>query len=163
MIKFSQKIDKKTYMRAIIKHYFAYGYTYIAPIIGIVLFSLSLFLLIRTGEMKESQMVFGLLSLILIARPYLYAYNIFKSVQSNNFNSDKTKIQFTDDDKLIVEFGENCSSMQLKDLYAYYIKTNLLYLYSTRNQYILIDLSKINEVELKHIIDTLKGFDIKKR
>jgi uncharacterized membrane protein len=163
MIEFDQNIDDKKYKKAIAIHYFGYKYTYISPILGFLVLIIMLMNLILIGEFQQNQIILAFLGAFFLIRPFLYVQNVFKSIKTKNFGTNETRIKFTDDEKIIVEIGENSSKVNLKDLYAYYNKGYFLFLYIARNQYLIIDKTKLTEEQLENIINILNRLGIKKR
>ncbi|HLT41480.1 MAG TPA: YcxB family protein [Sphingobacteriaceae bacterium] len=163
MTKFNQVISDKDYKKAIAIHYFGYTYTYISPILGIMLL---LGLLISTlgfsNVFPEKPIFLFLLSAFLILRPVFYIQNIYKSIKSNKLSSNETNIRITDDEKIITTSNGNLTSINLADLYSYYDSKFFLFLYVSRNQYLIIDKRQIRD-NIDGLIKTLDNLNIKKR
>ena len=164
MTEFTQVISDGDYRKAIAKHYFGYKYTYISPILGLLLF---LGLLITTiflpDVFTETPIFLFLLAAFLLLRPILYIQNVFKSMKTSKFSSNETNIQITDDNKIITNTNGNTTSLNLADLYSYYDTNSFLFLYASRNQYLVLDKRQMNTKNVDNLIRTLDSLRIKKK
>jgi YcxB-like protein len=164
MIEFSQTISDQEYKKAIAIHYFGYKYTYINPILGVIILSVTVFKGINNaGPITHTTVFICLLSIFLLIRPLLYIQNVFKSIKSNKLSSNKVNIKITDDDKIQTEVDDNTSSISMKDLYSYFDSKNFLYLYMARNQYFILDKNNISSNQISDIVNTLNRLNIKER
>ncbi len=164
MIEINQTISDKDYKKVIALHYFGYKYTFINPILGILIILITIIFGIRNPEIFDEKIVFLILiSLFLIIRPFLYIRNIFKSSKSNKTLMKKTNIKITDDDKIVTTVGENVSTISFKDLYSYFDKKTFLLLYLARNQYLIIDKKIMSNSQVESLINTLNRLKIRKR
>ena len=164
MIEISQNLSDKDYKKAIALHYFGYKYTWISPILG-VLMSITFMIsaLLNPGTI-DNKLIFAILfSVYLIIRPFLYIQNVFKSQKSNKTLLKETEIKITEDNKMITMIGENSSSINLLDLYSYMDKKNFLILYLAKNQYQIIDKRLLKNSESEILTAKLKELGIKNR
>jgi len=60
-MEFTQEISKQEYKKAILRHYFAFGFTYINPIVGVTLILVFLFMIfpIQAFEKKSFLYLLG--------------------------------------------------------------------------------------------------------
>jgi hypothetical protein len=163
MMQFNQHISEKDYKRAILLHYFGYKYTYITPVLGAFVFVTMTLNLIFTHEIDQGKIIAILLSLFLMARPFLYVQNIIRSIRLQKNAFSFTTIKFTDNGEIEIRVDDNYSSIRLKDLIAYTSKKNFLFLYVARNQFILIDKTKLSDDEFARVVDILKDLGVNKR
>lgn len=163
MIEFNQHLSEREYKRAILLHYFGYKYTYITSVLGAFLFVMMVLNIIFTQEIDQGKIIPILLSLFLMARPFLYVQNIIRSIRTQKNAFGFTTIKFTENGEIESRAGDNFSSIRLKDLIAYTSKKNFLFLYVARNQFILIDKTKLLDDEFARVIDILKTLGITKR
>lgn len=164
MTEFNQAISDSDYKKAIAKHYFSYKYTYISPILGIfILLVLLISFLFLPNVISSTGLFLFLLATFLVLRPVLYIQNVFKSVKTSKFSSYETNIKITDDDRIITNTGGNLSSLNLADLYCYYDTYPFLFLYVSRNQYLVLDKRQINLKDVEILVRTLDSLNIQKK
>ncbi|MCX2746166.1 YcxB family protein [Mangrovivirga sp. M17] len=164
MITINQTLSDKESKKAIAKHYFGYKYTLINPIIGLITILGIISIWILNSEILNYKflVVFGL-GIYLLLRPVIYIQNVFKSMNSNNKLSDDLKILIDADDRIITNIGENKSIFSIKDLYAYYEVKDFLFLYVSKNMYLIIKRDSVENSEYPELINVLKRHNIKKR
>ena len=163
MIEFNQVISDKDYLRAIAIHYFGYKYTYISPVLGIILiWGLLIMTLGFPHAFRETPVFPFLLGAFLILRPIFYIQNVFRSIKSNKLSSIETSIKITDDEIIITTNNGNMTVNKLADLYSYYDTKSFLFLYLSRNQYLIIDKRQMR-TNVEELTNTLDRLHIKKR
>jgi hypothetical protein len=164
MIEFNQIISDGDYKRAIAKHYFGYKYTYISPILGLLtLLGLITITFLYKGFFSETSIVLYLLAFFMLLRPILYINNVYTSIKTSKLSSNELNIKFTDDAKLITSSNGNQTSLNLADLYAYYNTKLFLFLYLSRNQYIILDKRQLNDSNASLVVQVLDSLKIKRR
>jgi hypothetical protein len=164
MIEFTQMISDRDYKKAIAKHYFGYKYTYISPILGLLILLCLLTLhFVYKGFFHETSIFLYLLAFFMLFRPILYIKNVFNSFKTSKFFSNEVYIKITDDAKLMTNGNGIETSINLADLYAYYNTKIFLFLYLSRNHYIIIDKRQLNNSDVNHVVHALDSFKIKKR
>lgn len=163
-VEFKQNLSEKDFKKAIAIHYFGFKYTYINPAIGVVLLVIFIALNLKFGFLFEpSFLVLVAVALFLIARPWLYVQNVYKSSKTNKTLHKEAIFQFTDEDKIVAIVGENQSTFSLKDLYAFSNKKTLILLYISKTQYFIIDKKAIDEQKQEMITNKMKELGIKKK
>ena len=162
-MKFTQTISDKNLKKAIYLHYFGSKYTYVAPVLGILLFLATsvLFVLSPCPEIPKLGGRFILLLLIsscLALRPWYYVQNVFKSI-----SSDTTTIEISDDYKLTTGEKESSFSVtvNISDLHSYAERKNFLFLYASRAQFLILDKKQMTEEQEKTLLGLLTEFQIR--
>lgn len=164
MTEFNQAISDRDYKKAIAKHYFGYRYTYISPVLGLLLIvGLLIMTIFLPDVFPETPIFLFLLAVFLLLRPILYVQNVFKSIKTSKFSSGETNIKITDDNKIITSSNGNLTSLNLADLYSYYNTKHFLFLYASRNQYLVLDMRQMNTTDVDNMLRTLNYLRIKKK
>lgn len=164
MIEFTQVISDADYKKAIAKHYFGYKYTYISPVVGVILIlGLVVLTLISPDESPKAPVFLFLLGLLMILRPVFYIQNIFKSIKSGKFSSNESTITITDDNRIIADTNGDVSSLNLADLYSYYNTKTFLFLYVFRNQFLILDKRQMSTEGMESLLAILESLEVKKR
>lgn len=164
MTEFNQAISDRDYKKAIAKHYFGYKYTYVSPILGLLLFLALLVTTIFLPDVSPETPIFlFLLAAFLLLRPILYIQNVFKSIKTSKFSSGETNIKITDDNEIITSNNGNLTSLNLADLYSYYDTRPFLFLYASRNQYLILDKRQMNTTDVHNLLRNLNELNIKKK
>ena len=163
MIEFKQSISDSDYRKAIAIHYFGYGYTYINPILGLILLLVVIPLIIASPtSLDYGSIILLVLGLFLMVRPMLYINNVFRSIKSNKMSPTETSIQITED-RIVITTQDNIESVHLRNLYAYCNKQTFLFLYFARNQYLVLDKRKMSQAQLEKAVERLEKLNIKRR
>lgn len=100
---------------------------------------------------------FSSYNIILLAAGH--ANNVFNSIKTSRISSNEMNIKVTDDAKLITDSDGNQTLFNLSDLYAYYDTKIFLFLYLSRNQYIILDKRQMkasNAALVVQLLDSLK-------
>jgi hypothetical protein len=140
MIEFTQTISDGDYKWAIAEHYFGYKYTYVVPVLGVLLIlGLLTGAVFFEGLFPETPILLYVGAIIMVIRPVFYIYNVFNSIKTDKFSSSEVSVKVTDDNKIITSTNGNMSSFSLIDLYAYYDTRKFLFLNLSRNQYLILD------------------------
>jgi len=164
MTEFNQAITDRDYKKAIAKHYFGYKYTYISPVLGLlVILGLLIVIIFLPDVFPETPIFLFLLAAFLLLRPIFYIQNVFKSIKTSKFSSGETNIKITDDNKIITSSNGNLTSLNLADLYSYYDTKPFLFLYASRNQYLILDKRQMNTADVDNMLKTLNDLNIKKK
>lgn len=164
MIEFSQRISDGDYKKAIAKHYFGYKYTYISPILGLfMLLGILTIQIVFDGFFSESTILVYLLALFMLLRPIIYINTVFNSIKTSRASSNEMNIKITDDSKLITDSDGNQTFSNLVDLYAYYDTKIFLFLYLSRNQYVILDKRQMKSSNAAFVIQLLDSLKITKR
>ena len=164
MAEFIQEISDRDYKKAIAIHYFGYKYTYINPILGIILL-LWLFTttILVPDEIGGNTFFLFLLACLLLLRPVFYIQNAFKSIKTYKLTSHEMKVQLTEDNKITTTSLGNSTTMNLKDLYAYKNSKGFLFLYASRNQYLILDKKQIPLTVTENLLNSLNKLNINKK
>jgi len=164
MTEFTQVISDADYKKAIAKHYFSYKYTYASPVLGLLLILGLLVVMFVSPEGAPRAPVFlYLLGAFMLLRPLFYIQNVFKSIKTSKFSSKETSIKITEDNRIITDSGGNSTTLNLADLYAYYDTNIFLFLYTFRNQFLILDKRQMSAASVEGLLRSLEFLEVKKK
>jgi hypothetical protein len=164
MYTFSQQLSDKDLRNALRIHYFGYIYTLITPVLG-ALISLYFIatMIIQPESFNPSKLLLLIAGLFFILRPRLYITNIFRAIRSQKNAEFPATINLTEDNKIESHVGESSSTISLEELFAYADKQNFLFLYVTRNNFLILDKREMPVGMHEKLISLLLIFRIKKK
>ncbi len=165
MTMFNQLISERDYKLAIAIHYFAYKYTYITPVLGLLMI-LSFLIVTVVGPkdlFPDPPYILLLLGVFLVVRPLFYIFNVFNSIKSSKLSLVESTVNITADDTITTSTGGNINSFNLKDLYAYLNAKSFIFLYVARNQYLILDKRRMDQADIDNLFGALVRLNIKER
>lgn len=165
MIAICQKLKSEDYKRAMFVHFFSYGYAFIGPISGIILLVITLILWgVCDFDFSYRIILVVLISLYLISRPVRYVYQVFSAYKTSPDFGKEMQIQFFDEeDRIVVTSNYSSSTLAFKDLYAYCNKKRFLFLYASKNQFMILDKNQMKSEEVSTLLEWIRKRGIKKR
>lgn len=160
---FTQKINEKDFKKALYLHYFSFKYTWINPILGVLMILIAVCLSIVYKLFDTNILIVILLGLFLTIRPWWYVRQVLNSGRTDKTCSTEFEVEITDDDKIVTRQGEDYSSICLSNLYAWYDKSPFLFLYSARNQYLVLDKRQMTDDQVHDLTERLDQMHVRKR
>ncbi len=162
MIRIEQTISPKDYRKIIWIHYFAKKTAYIAPAVGIIAFIVFAESILRDYQNAEvADLILLFIALFVILRPFHYIQRAYKSALTNRILFQRTLIKIDKEDYLRITVEGHESNFKLRGLYRYLEKKDFLLLYSSADQYFILDRRKISDLDYSAIIGQLKRLNIK--
>lgn len=165
MIIVHQILNTEVYKKALYVHYFNFRYTFISPVLGISLL-LVLFILwwVHKFDLDYRAIFVILFSFFLISRPTRYVYQLLSSHKTSPDFGKEIQIQFSDEEDKIATTSEHSSStLSFKDLYAYCDKKRFLFLYASKNQFMILDKNQIRTEDVSMLLYWIRKRGIKKK
>lgn len=157
-MEFTQEISKRSYKKAIIKHYFAFGFTYINPVFGVTLILIFLFMIFPVEEFEKKSFLYLLGGVFLLLRPLIYVNQI-----ASIHRVGLMKFELNNLDEMTISQNGTSSSFFINELYAYADRGDFLFLYLTKYRFHVIDKRQAAKPFLDQLNTKLNNYGILKK
>ena len=142
-MEFTQEISKQEYKKAILRHYFAFGFTYINPIVGVTLILVFLFMIFPIQAFEKKSFLYLLGGVFLLLRPWIYVNQI-----ASMHKKGIMKFELNNLEEMTISQNGSSTSFFIKELYAYADRGEFLFLYLTKYRFHVIDKQQADQAFL---------------
>ncbi len=157
-MEFTQEISKQEYKKAIMRHYFAFGFTYINPIVGVTLILIFLFMIFPTQAFEKKSFLYLLGGVFLLLRPWIYV-NQIASIHTKGI----MKFELNNLDEMTISQNATSTSFFINELHSYAYRDEFLFLYLTKYRFHVIDKKQAGQLFLDHLNTILISNGIHKK
>jgi len=157
-MEFTQEMSRSDYKRAILKHYFAFGFTYINLVMGILLIAAFIYKLFPLEAFENKSFLYLLGGVFLILRPWIYVSQI-----ASVYRQGEMKFEINEEDELTLSQNGKSSTINIKELYAFADRGQFVFLYMTKFRFHVIDKRQAGGDFLRYLDGILGKYGIIKK
>lgn len=151
-------MSKRDYKKAILKHYFAFGFTLINPIVGTFLILVFIYMIFPPEEFENKSFLYLLGGVFLLLRPWIYVTQI-----ASVHRKGEMKFELNQEDELTVSQNGKSATSNIADLYAFADRGQFVFLYMTKFRFHVIDKKQAGGDFLRYLDGILGRYGIIKK